>query len=116
MTTLVLALNPSIDTEWHVEDLRWEEKNNVHSERRWAGGKGINVARWLKYLGGQPQLFLPLGGKTGEELAGYLREEKIPARIIRLREPTRVKVIITKNARLDFGFTRRQTQLSRERD
>jgi len=95
MPALVLALNPSIDAEWRVDDVLWEEKNSVQSERRWAGGKGINVARWLKHLGGQPQLFLPLGGKTGDELAGYLREEKIPAHIIRLREPTRVNVIVT---------------------
>src|SRR5262245_56717102 len=86
---LVLALNPSIDAEWRVNDVLWEEKNNVQSERRWAGGKGINVARWLKHLGGQPQLLLPLGGKTGDELAGYLRQEKIPAQAIRLREATR---------------------------
>ena len=48
MTILVLALNPSIDAEWRVDDVLWEEKNNVSSERCWAGGKGINVARWLK--------------------------------------------------------------------
>ena len=78
-STLVLALNPSIDAEWRVDDLLWEEKNDVRSERRWAGGKGINVARWLKHLGGRPQLLVPLGGKPGAELAGYLRAEKIPA-------------------------------------
>jgi len=100
MSTLIVALNPSIDAEWRVPEVRWEEKNNVQSERLWAGGKGINVARWLKYLGGRPQLLVPLGGKTGDELAGYLRAEKIPARIIRLRESTRVNVIVTtKNGR-----------------
>ena len=45
MKALILALNPSIDAEWCVTDVLWEEKNNVQSERRWAGGKGINVAR-----------------------------------------------------------------------
>jgi len=95
---VILALNPSIDAEWRVNDVLWEEKNNVQSERRWAGGKGINVARWLKHLGGKPQLLLPLGGRTGDELAGYLREEKILSQIIRLRQPTRVNVIITTDA------------------
>jgi len=95
MSALVLALNPSIDAEWRVDDVLWEEKNSVHSERRWAGGKGVNVARWLKRLGGNPRLLLPLGGKTGAEVARYLREEKLSARIIRLREPTRVDVIVT---------------------
>ena len=103
-TALVLALNPSIDSEWRVDDVLWEEKNNVHSERRWAGGKGINVARWLKHLGGKPQLLLPLGGKTGDELAGYLRKDKIPSTIIRLRDATRVNVIITTNGGRQMRF------------
>lgn len=104
MTALVLALNPSIDAEWRVDDVLWEEKNSVRSERRWAGGKGINVARWLKHLGGQPQLLLPLGGKTGDELSRYLSGEKIPTRTIPLRAATRVNVIITTNAGRQMRF------------
>ena len=95
MHTLVLALNPSIDAEWRVNDVLWEEKNNVQSERRWAGGKGINVARWLKYLGGKPRLLLPLGGSTGKELAAYLRAERIFSKIIPLAQSSRVNVIVT---------------------
>src|SRR5215510_12250387 len=95
MCILVLALNPSIDVEWKVDGVQWEEKNIVRSERRWAGGKGINVARWLRHLGDRPQLLVPLGGKTGDELARYLQLERISARIVKLREPTRVNVIIT---------------------
>jgi len=94
-SALILALNPSIDAEWRVDDVLWEEKNNVHSERRWAGGKGINVARWLKQLGGKPRLLLPLGGQTGAELASYLSVEKLSAKIIPLCELTRVNVILT---------------------
>ncbi len=104
MRTLVLALNPSIDAEWRVGDVLWEEKNNVRSERRWAGGKGINVARWLKHLGGKPRLLLPLGGNTGRELALHLRAERIPTRIVRLREATRVNVIVTTNAGRQMRF------------
>jgi fructose-1-phosphate kinase PfkB-like protein len=113
MSALILALNPSIDAEWRVDDVLWEEKNNVQSERRWAGGKGINVARWLKYLGGRPLLLVPLGGKTGAELAGYLRGEKIPARIIRLQDPTRVNVIVTTDAGRQMRFNPPGPKLSR---
>jgi 6-phosphofructokinase 2 len=101
---LILALNPSIDAEWRVADVLWEEKNNVQSERRWAGGKGINVARWLKHLGGKPQLLLPLGGQPGNELAGYLRQERIATRIVSLREPTRVNVIVSTDAGRQMRF------------
>ena len=60
MSSLIVALNPSIDLEWRVDQVRWEEKNTIESERRWAGGKGVNVARWLRHLGGKPRLLLPL--------------------------------------------------------
>ena len=95
MSALILALNPSIDAEWRVDDVLWEEKNNIRSERRWAGGKGANVARWLQHLGDNPLLLLPLGGQTGVELACCLRDEKLPAKIIPLRPSTRVDVIVT---------------------
>lgn len=104
MSALVVALNPSIDAEWRVADVLWEEKNNVVSERRWAGGKGINVARWLKYLGGTPRLLLPLGGASGAEVAGYLRQEKISTQVVSLREATRVNVIVTTAAGRQIRF------------
>jgi fructose-1-phosphate kinase PfkB-like protein len=110
---LVLALNPSIDVEWRLERVQWEEKNEVQSQRRWAGGKGVNVARWLKHLGGQPQLLLPLGGQAGDEIAGYLRDENIPAKIIRLRESTRVNIIVTTNAGRQMRFNPPGPRLSR---
>lgn len=112
MSALILALNPSIDAEWRVADVLWEEKNSVASERRWAGGKGINVARWLKHLGGPAQLVLPLGGRTGAELVGHLRSEKIPATIIRLREPTRVNVIVTTDGGRQMRFNPLGPELS----
>ena len=113
MDALVLALNPSIDAEWRVKSAQWEEKNIVLGERRWAGGKGINVARWLQFLQGNPRLILPLGGSTGGELAGYLRREKLPATIIRLREASRVNVIVTTADGRQLRFNPKGPELSR---
>ena len=50
--TLIFSLNPAVDVEWIVPKVLWEEKNNILSERRWAGGKGVNVARWFRLLSG----------------------------------------------------------------
>lgn len=104
MRALVLALNPAVDVEWRVPAVRWDEKNLIRVEQHWAGGKGVNVTRWLRHLGGQPRLLLPLGGRTGAELAGYLRAEKIPARILRLREPTRANVVVTTDSGRQLRF------------
>lgn len=92
---VVLALNPSIDAEWRVDGVRWEEKNNVLVEHRWAGGKGVNVARWLNHLGAKPLIILPLGGDSGKELSAGLRQKKILAKVVPIREATRVNVIVT---------------------
>src|SRR5436190_16517345 len=73
MRLCVVALNPAIDAEWRVDDVLWEEKNVVHSQRRWPGGKGPNVARWLKFFGTDSELLIPLGGVTGREMASGLR-------------------------------------------
>jgi 1-phosphofructokinase family hexose kinase len=92
---LVVALNPSIDVEWEVNDVRWEEKNSIRSERRWPGGKGVNVARWLRHLSAAPRLLLPLGGRNGEELAQGAKSERLKFKSIRVREETRANIIVT---------------------
>jgi tagatose 6-phosphate kinase len=101
---VVLALNPSIDAEWQVGAVRWEEKNNVLGERRWAGGKGVNVARWLRHLGESPLLLLPLGGRSGSELAAALAQERLAARVVPIREATRVNVIVSTRAQGQLRF------------
>src|SRR5438046_9646814 len=101
---LVVALNPSMDVEWRVNDIRWQEKNSILSERRWSGGKGINVARWLRHLDQPTRLLLPLGGQTGEELAHGLRAERLDSKSIRLRQETRANIIVTTAARRQLRF------------
>lgn len=92
---LIVALNPAIDAEWVVEQVRASEKIEVESERRWPGGKGINVARWWRWLGGRPRLLVPVGGTTGRELLAGVRREGLRAVPFPLREPTRVNVIVS---------------------
>jgi len=95
MKLVVVALNPSIDAEWRVERVLPEEKNEVLGERRWPGGKGVNVARWLRHLRHPAELLLPLGGTTGDELAADLQAERLPATVVPVRQSTRVNVIVT---------------------
>jgi len=101
---LVVSLNPAVDVEWRVASVRWEEKNQVLAERRWPGGKGINVARWLAHLGGQPRLLIPLGGANGDEIANGLNAEGISCSRIDLREATRANVVVTTEAGKQLRF------------
>lgn len=110
----VVSLNPAVDAEWLVDDVLWEEKNLVHTQRRWAGGKGINVARWLKALGARSELIIPLGGPIGGELGEQLRSERIPACIIPLREETRVNVAITTRDGRQMRFNQPGAMISAE--
>ena len=95
MPPLIVALNPSVDVEWRVPSVRWGEKNEIQSERRWPGGKGVNVARWLKHLGLQPRLLLPLGGPHGDEIAAGLRAERLTTVALPIRGHSRANVIVT---------------------
>jgi 1-phosphofructokinase family hexose kinase len=104
MSILIVALNPSIDVEWRVKDVAWEEKNQVLMERRWAGGKGVNVARWLKYLGCRSRLFLPLGGPNGAELQGELVAKKFSHITVSVSGWTRANVIVTTEAGRQMRF------------
>jgi 1-phosphofructokinase len=111
--TIIVSLNPAIDVEWRVDHAWWEEKNQVLEERRWAGGKGINVARWVRLLGSKPHLILPLGGGSGQELARYLRRERLRATIVPLSLPTRANVVITTPLGRQMRFNPRGPILSR---
>ena len=101
---LVVSLNPAVDVEWRVDTVQWEEKNQVLMERRWPGGKGINVARWLAHLGGNPHLLIPLGGRNGDELKAGLREQGLKISTITLREASRANVVVTTAAGKQLRF------------
>ena len=92
---LVVSTNPAVDVEWQVTRLLPEEKNEILQERRWPGGKGVNVARWLTYMGSGVQLVLPLGGTHGREIALGLKAEGIPFRPVPIRGSTRANVVVT---------------------
>ncbi len=112
MAPLVLALNPAVDVEWRVDQFEWEEKNVIQAEHRWAGGKSINVARWLKHLGAKPRMLIPLGGEPGDELADYLRRERLSADVLALRESSRVNVVVTSAEGRQIRFNQAGPKLS----
>jgi 6-phosphofructokinase 2 len=113
VSALVFALNPAVDCEWRVDAVRAGEKNEIVSEVRWPGGKGINVARWLRWLKIPARLFLPLGGVTGRELAAGLQREGI--RFVRFPIPasSRVNVVVTPEAGPQYRFNQTVPRFNR---
>jgi len=95
MSLVTVVYNPSVDEEWHLDDLCWDEKNLIKSQRSWAGGKGVNIARWLGFLGERTKLLLPLGGSNGREVRQYLRKEGIFSRVVQSTHETRRNVVVT---------------------
>ncbi|MEQ2006710.1 MAG: hexose kinase [Limisphaerales bacterium] len=108
----MIGLNPAVDIEWRVASIHWDEKNVVLGERRWAGGKSVNVARWLRHLGSRVKLLVPLGGATGTELRRQLRAEGVPLRAVPLREATRANVMVTQEHGPQLRFNPRGPKLS----
>lgn len=113
MSALVLSLNPAVDVEWRLPEVIPGEKNEVRAETRWPGGKGINVARWLKWLAVEATLFLPLGGGTGRELSAGLRAEGIRYRRFPLAQPNRVNVVVSPERGPQFRFNQSWPRLDR---
>lgn len=107
----VLCANPALDVEWRVDGVRPEEKNRILEERCWAGGKGVNVARWLRWLGLRVRLVLPAGGAEGRELAGALRREGIPCEVVEVGAATRVNVLVTDPSGRQWRFNRSGPEL-----
>ncbi len=105
---LVVSSHPAIDVEWRVAKVLPEEKNAIYEERRWPGGKGINVCRWLTWLRASPHLLLPIGGPSGRELSTSLRREGLIFSPVRISEPNRANVVVTpdEGPQLRFNPTR----------
>lgn len=113
MKIVVLALNPAIDNEWKVNSMLVEEKNTILASRYWAGGKGINVCRWLKKFEIDPVLVLPLGGNTGRELKKCIKSEGIRFKGIKIAGCTRTNYLISADNGRQMRFNEVGPELSK---
>ncbi|HSV30503.1 MAG TPA: 1-phosphofructokinase family hexose kinase [Atribacteraceae bacterium] len=74
---LTLTLNPCIDKTLFVNQLASGDRIVVREYREIAGGKGSNVCRVLKGLGGEVVNFCLLAGYTGDRVSELLQNEGI---------------------------------------
>ena len=75
---LTITLNPALDVSASVPHVTAGAKLRCGPERYDPGGGGLNVARAIRFLGGDVRAFAALGGARGEHLKRLLEAEGIP--------------------------------------
>ncbi len=89
-----VTLNPALDRAITVEDIKFDDLNRIKQDMRYAGGKGIDVSRVIKELGGESIALGFIGGYGGLELQGRLINEGIICDFVKIAEETRTNVIV----------------------
>ena len=90
-----ITVNPSIDQHILVRHLVKDDANRALSVLNYPGGKGINVSKVVKELGGPTCAHALLGGHVGEIWKGLARNEKIPFCACAVPGETRINTILT---------------------
>ncbi|MEW6287438.1 MAG: 1-phosphofructokinase family hexose kinase [Chloroflexota bacterium] len=96
---LCVTPNPAIDRTLHVDALRLGEVHRAKETLTAAGGKGLNVARTIRALGGSSFCMGLIGGHTGSLLAELAEREGLSARWTRIKNETRTCVILAEQGR-----------------
>ena len=89
-----VTLNPAVDRTATIERFSIDAVNRVSSSRLDAGGKGINVSKAIRGLGGQSIAYGFLGGAAGRFIRSYLDEQDIPHRFVEVEGETRTNLKI----------------------
>ena len=95
---LTLTLNPAVDLYLSVRKLVTDDVNRVLWFRRDPGGKGINVSRVIREMGGESIAVCLLGGETGEEIFRNLNATGIWVERIPVEGTTRTNIAIKEEA------------------
>jgi 6-phosphofructokinase 2 len=89
-----LTLNPSLEKSIDVEEFVYDDVNMILDEKRKAEGKGIDVSRAIKELGGQSVALGFMGGYNGLEVEGRIASEGILCDFTRVNGETRTNISI----------------------
>ncbi len=91
---ITVTLNPAIDKTVTIEKLCVGELHKVRSSREDAGGKGINVSKTIKSLGGESVAVGFLGGTAGTRIRQALNALGIKECFTDVENPTRTNLKI----------------------
>jgi 1-phosphofructokinase family hexose kinase len=96
---LCLTPNPAIDRTMYLDEFVVGEVHRASGTLVAAGGKGLNVARTIRTLGGDPLCMGFLGGHTGNLLAELARQEGLRGSWTQTKDETRTCVILVETDR-----------------
>lgn len=74
--------NPAWDVTYRVAELVPGTSHRVPEVSGRAGGKGVNVARVVRDLGGDAIVVAPVGGLRGQAFTASLEDDDVPARLV----------------------------------
>jgi tagatose 6-phosphate kinase len=97
-STLCIGLTPAVQELREFSSFTLGEVNRARAIHRSVAGKGANVARVLRQLGGHPLLLGFVGGETGRFITRGLRRDGVAEKLTRTRQPTRVCVTLLDRA------------------
>ncbi len=89
-----ITLNPYLDKTIDIEELVYDDVNKIVEEKKYAGGKGIDVSRVIKELGSQSVALGFMGGYSGLELESRLINEGIISNFTRINSETKTNTTI----------------------
>jgi 6-phosphofructokinase 2 len=101
-----VTLNPALDHFIEVDDLSVDDANRVKSECLYAGGKGIDVSRALRRLGGDSMALGFMGGHNGRTMMDLLKAEGVTCYFTPISQETRRDIVVC------TGRPRTQTMLN----
>ncbi|HHY35124.1 MAG TPA: 1-phosphofructokinase family hexose kinase [Firmicutes bacterium] len=94
MSVITVTPNAALDVTYFVRGFRAGGVYRALSVAKKAGGKGLNVARAVRTLGGDPLATGFAGGPTGERILEGLSLEGIRARFVRTAGESRCTIAI----------------------
>ncbi len=86
---VTVTMNPAIDKTIDVESLQVGKLNRIKRVEQDAGGKGINVSKTIKALGGKSIATGFLGGNAGRMIENVLQEMDIATDFVKVDGETR---------------------------
>ena len=96
---ITITLNPAVDKTVEIQDFEVGTVNRVASVRLDAGGKGINVSKVIRSLGGKSCAAGILGGNTGNFIKDCLNGMGIENKFLYIEGETRTNLKVVDSKR-----------------